>query len=845
MRLIRCHIEGFGAFCKQDFIFDEKLTEFCHENGWGKTTLVDFITAMLYGLPTARDGGAFHKRQRYLPFDGGRFGGNLLLSIDGKEWRIERFFDPKSETKDTLTVYCNNSEVFMTRGEVGLRLLGVDEDTFRRLSLVGDHQIEVGDNHELGDKLQSTLDDTADPNQFKKIITALEELIKVLKPARRSATNKGKINTCKEKIKKLETELAELRTIEASLPRHYAELREIQATIASLEARIAAIQAMELQKQRWETYQNLLKSAERAREEISSLLAKYPEGFPSQEELTRLKKLEEERIGLEAQKNAPEVTDEGARLALLKKKYPKGVPTREELAVAEPLLSTYEENKNQLAAFERDSIETLDPSISALFALGVPDEAHLERMRALSGEIGELEDKIQARSMAETALVTKKKPAGLLAVLFGGGALLAVVGGILMATNTGIGIALLIGGLLALVGGAVVALGGKPALDHTTILALQGEKNEKINALRSLLIPYRLGENPLVDYSRLVSAYQTYVSYQERVGTREERRLACEREVEEARAALEAFLVRYVPLSSHLREDLEELRQDARDLESLSKGEEQRKEARESLQERLISNAREIARFLEEYKLERPESLSDCIETLQRDQNRYEELLRSCERASREAQLYYLQEGLTTAPVPTEDNEEALQAEYNAYVERKANKIGDIDSYEREIAFLVEREEELAALEEELAILEEQYTALSLTHDFLIKAEQNIIDRYVEPVRGTLSEYLDKVELVLGEGLRLDENFSLQFEAGGALRPEGHLSAGQRAICGLCFRLAMLPHLYQDATPFVLLDDPFGVVDEQYMEKLGALLKELSQEMQIVYFCCHKSRSVL
>ena len=56
MKLISCHISGYGSLRDKDIKFDGGLTQICEPNGYGKTTLASFIKAMFYGLPSYRAG---------------------------------------------------------------------------------------------------------------------------------------------------------------------------------------------------------------------------------------------------------------------------------------------------------------------------------------------------------------------------------------------------------------------------------------------------------------------------------------------------------------------------------------------------------------------------------------------------------------------------------------------------------------------------------------------------------------------------------------------------------------------------------------------------------------------
>ena len=57
-------------------------------------------------------------------------------------------------------------------------------------------------------------------------------------------------------------------------------------------------------------------------------------------------------------------------------------------------------------------------------------------------------------------------------------------------------------------------------------------------------------------------------------------------------------------------------------------------------------------------------------------------------------------------------------------------------------------------------------------------------------------------------------------------------------------RLAIIENMYKDEKLFMILDDPFTSLDQNNINKCIEVLKELSKESQIIYFCCHESRSI-
>ena len=87
MKLLSLYIENFGCLSGYELHFDEGITTINRPNGFGKTTLAEFIRAMFYGFPRKTKTLEKSKRQKYTPWNGGSFGGNLVFEQDGQRYR--------------------------------------------------------------------------------------------------------------------------------------------------------------------------------------------------------------------------------------------------------------------------------------------------------------------------------------------------------------------------------------------------------------------------------------------------------------------------------------------------------------------------------------------------------------------------------------------------------------------------------------------------------------------------------------------------------------------------------------------------------------------------------------
>ena len=76
MRLEELYLDGFGRFHQQTIGVSEPVTVFYGPNEAGKSTLLAFVRAVLFGFPTRG------RTEHYPPLAGGRHGGRIRFSDD-------------------------------------------------------------------------------------------------------------------------------------------------------------------------------------------------------------------------------------------------------------------------------------------------------------------------------------------------------------------------------------------------------------------------------------------------------------------------------------------------------------------------------------------------------------------------------------------------------------------------------------------------------------------------------------------------------------------------------------------------------------------------------------------
>lgn len=97
MRIRKIGMNGFGKFNDRSFDLHQPVTVFFGQNEAGKSTIMGFIRAMLFGFPTRANMSA-----RYEPLRGGVHGGYIIVDdAQGREYRIERYDGAKHASNAT------------------------------------------------------------------------------------------------------------------------------------------------------------------------------------------------------------------------------------------------------------------------------------------------------------------------------------------------------------------------------------------------------------------------------------------------------------------------------------------------------------------------------------------------------------------------------------------------------------------------------------------------------------------------------------------------------------------------------------------------------------------------
>lgn len=844
MRLIRLHVENFGKLQNFDYSFDKGLNVLLEENGWGKSTLAAFIKAMLYGMPaSSKQSLDENERKKYMPWQGGAYGGSLEFSVASGKYRIERFFGAK-ESGDSFALYdlATNCESRRYSQRLGEELFGIDADGFARTVYLSQHAvIAKGDNNSITAKLGDLLDDVDDIGSFDDAMAALEKRRKYYK----MTGERGRIADIEREIAALRAQIEQLSRTEDMMRQKESELsllgERIKETSASIEEvrvtlrRAGTVReraALIAQKERMQRELSLLEESAR------SIDARMKGKHPSPDEIEGKRRLLDSIREARARVNEiASISTQTEKYEILKPDFAGTLPSREDLA---SMLSANLELQN-IAHREAGLSTPAETSAARHFAHKAPPT---------EGEIKALLDALATEEATRTA---QKKQTGskkripaivclILAILF-----------------------LVAAFALTPVWLAAAAVWGILSI----VLFLRKEKDTPNNsapgtlhsalpAAREMLACYGLStegnlRDGLTELSLLARQWREgEVAEQKRIkalGALRAQKQQLLRGLQEKFRTWNIIL----PPKNDYRDDIEALRRDVSHIGRAAAEMEQRNRRREAAlaeQKRLQA---ELTPFLRHFDPDGQMKPSECLDRVQEWETEYRRFSRRIPQLREELSHFVAEKGLAThteqesTTLPDVDaltaRERVMQRELTEMQNRQAELKSHISRLATDAERLPEIEATVRTLEEELTLARANSTTIANTAQFLEEAKSGLSTRYLADMQTSFSNLLQTLMDKNAPESVMDTSFKVKLREGGKTQHPESLSQGWRDATQFCVRLSLAEALYAEGEkPPIILDDPFVNFDERRLEAAKRLLVALSQKYQILYLICHAER---
>ncbi len=274
-------IYGFGKLSDLEISFTEGINVVEGRNEAGKSTLMAFIKAVLFGFASRRN-----PHERYEPLGGGKFGGILYLTDSaGEKYSIERVFNQKVAGDLIITLPTGE----LAGEELLPAIIGnINESTFRQVfsfDLRELQQLEFLSDEQINDFIYHV--GTGSVNQ---ILDMKKELAKHKDNLYKAGGSKPLINLQLTALDKLAEEIRQLEIITASYGDLQREIDELTQLITLQEANLADLESELTTRGKYAQAQPTYLALERA----DLALASYPADFSFPEDGVR--RLEEAKL---------------------------------------------------------------------------------------------------------------------------------------------------------------------------------------------------------------------------------------------------------------------------------------------------------------------------------------------------------------------------------------------------------------------------------------------------------------------------------------------------------------------------------------------------------------------
>ena len=770
-----------ASYLGYDYSFNCGLNTIKEENGYGKTTFASFIKAMFYGMETKRNTKALIDRKKYMPWQGGAFGGNIEFEVNGKRYKLERFFG-KKENEDIFKLYdlSTNLETSDFSENIGEEIFGLNKEAYERSTFVSGQDMETSMNDSINAKLGNILESENDVNTSEKAIDMLDKAIKNYK----KTGSRGKIN-----------ELAlEKANIEKKLEQSKIDEKNLQ--------------------ERKEKY-NLLKNELKEKEEERSNLNKLLELKIKEE--TQTAKLENYKM---LQNNLDEARK---NLEQIEQFFKEGVPTDEEIETLIEKSFLIEKDKVEVANYENSMIENEETrELKEKFNNNKISEEIINEKISDYKSINDIENQINTNEEKETILATEIKEINkqrnkdkIVCIILGILILIGLAVGIYGFISQNLNI--ITGGMIFSIIIAICTLikinsynrQNKKRLDkedekrdiHEFVEKLK-EKEYNYNIEIEAFVDLYLKDNQndddmllkLTEIKTLYNKYEGIVNNQSNLTTKQ-------REITEKLNELEESIKTY--FSKYFENPDQSYVAYAQEMK---------------VKKSMLSKCKQDF----EAKLEMSENY--------KKQNNIEELVNSKTYDMTNIERSEIEEKIRNTTV-----------QINTLNDEKNYLKNQIELLESNLDGTIDIENRLNDLEQTIEEMKQKCEVLEITKKFLETAKEQFSSHYLSNMK---KSFVQKLKIISQKDIdvNLDVNLNVTINEQGSAKEMNYFSTGYKDLIYISMRLSLADCLFEKEKPFIILDDPFANLDENKIKNALNLLNKLSEEYQIIYFVCHESR---
>ena len=863
MRILSCHINNFGVLHNLSYSFDDGLTRILEPNGWGKSTFAAFLSAMFYGLSGSKKRSIEeNERKRYLPWQGGSFGGELTFEINGSVYTITRKFGQKEnadifELRNTNTNRISNDY----SNNIGEEVFKIDKESFLRTILISQNDCETSVSDSINAKISDLSAYSDDLGNYDEAKFQLSRLLNQLSPDRKT----GSISRRQDEITNLTRIVTDGKSISEKINHYSNDLAELEDEYKQTRQKITEVtekqkkqSAQAVKKAKNEEYRRLQMKVADAQANVDKARQQFPDGVPDIERIKKaIVRSSEMRTNIDTAKAIRLSETEKNNLKQYRSFFGAEIPSSDEInRIKEDVLTIQKatrETGSQLSEWEKTKYQELDRVFCDIDYDAFEAESNWNQRTIKKESLSSKEAMLSSMDRRTNPISVALLCFGV--ILIGTGAYLA------FAKQNIIGYICLAIGVIAII--AFIALKGKNN-SNTQIEALKQtivSDKEFINKIedktRALLTQLGIEYDVNTVESRLKevnSKYKEYKELQGRVNMYSESEND-KNTIKSLSDSVTSYMRQFYP-DFNLYDNNETVINEIYQIEAAANKYREilkkysgyigaKNKANESY-EKIVEILRGYG-YQEESDLEEQlTAIKDAIE----DYDHLNQILQSAnhdliafekandtllESEEHSGGLFQSMEELGEIQNSLTDQLENIQVEINQVNNTLDNLREQYDEWENCKNELQEKRE---LQDQEM----KKYRNIRYARDLLEKAKENLIAKYSEPIHNNFCRYFSLLTGENTDGFRTDANSEITVYEYGIQREKKSLSNGYRDLIGFCQRLSLIDAMYKAEKPVLIMDDPFTNLDDHKLVEAMKLLDKLSENYQIIYFTCSSSR---
>ena len=214
MQIKNIKINNYGKIKNKEILFSDKINVIYGENEAGKSTLLHFILNSLYGISKNKKGKEYSDFEKYKPWSGDDFSGNISYELDNNnKYEIFRDFKKKNPKifNENMEDISKEFSIDKTKGnEFFYEQTKVDEDLFLSTLVVNQQEVKLHKQEQnvLIQKIANLVGTGEDNVSYKRAIDRLNR--RQLDEVGTQKSREKPINLLQREIENLEIEKNEI-----------------------------------------------------------------------------------------------------------------------------------------------------------------------------------------------------------------------------------------------------------------------------------------------------------------------------------------------------------------------------------------------------------------------------------------------------------------------------------------------------------------------------------------------------------------------------------------------------------------------------------------------------------